>query len=56
MAKKFVSLSNLSKKKQREINSAARKTWSISPVTKAVKDKKKYNRNDYKIRGGNYDN
>ena len=54
MAKKFVSFSKLSKKKQREINSASRKTWSMSPVTRVVKDKKKYNRNDYKIKGGNY--
>lgn len=41
---KFIPKEKLSKKKQREMNSAKRTTWSISPVTRRPENPKAYNR------------
>ena len=43
--KKYISKNKLSKKKQREINALARKTWTCNPVTHIAKDYSKYDRN-----------
>lgn len=42
--KDFVSYEKLSKKKQRELNAKKRTLWQMSPTTKVVSDKTKYNR------------
>lgn len=41
---KFISYAKLSKKKQRELNAAARNVWTISPVTRRPENPKAYNR------------
>lgn len=42
--KKFIPYEKLSKKKQRELNTAARNIWAISPVTRKPENSKAYNR------------
>lgn len=44
MADKFISLKKQSKKKKREYYAKQRTTWTISPVSKIVPNKKAYNR------------
>lgn len=41
---KFIPYKKLSKKKQRELNTAARNVWAISPVTRKPENPKAYNR------------
>lgn len=46
----FVPYEKLSKKEQKKLNAAKRKDWGIlSPVTKVVPNKKKYNRQKAKM-------
>ncbi len=43
--KKVTSVKKLSKKKQKELNSKNRRGWGeVSPVTRVVENKKRYNR------------
>jgi hypothetical protein len=44
--KKYVTNKNPNKKQQKEQNSRKRNVWGISPVTKVVQRKDKYNRKD----------
>ena len=46
--KKIVSYEKASKTEQRRRNNEQRNYWSISPVTRVVKDKKKYDRKKQK--------
>lgn len=39
--KKFISYDRLSKKEKKKVDSARRKQWSISPVSRVVVNKKK---------------
>ena len=41
---KFIPYAKLSKKKQRELNAAKRRTWAFSPVTRMPPDPKAYDR------------
>ncbi|MCM1232841.1 MAG: hypothetical protein NC489_22175 [Ruminococcus flavefaciens] len=44
---KFIPYEKLSKKEQKQLDSAKRKDWNgLNPVTRAVPDKKKYSRKD----------
>ena len=47
--KKIVSYEKASKTEQRRRNNEQRNYWSISPVTRVVKDKKKYDRKKQKV-------
>jgi hypothetical protein len=48
---KVTSVKKLSKKKQRELNRKNRRGWGeISPVTRVVTNKKRYNRKKARIR------
>ena len=46
--KKFVSYEKASKTERRRRDNEKRNCWSISPVTRVVKDKKKYDRKKQK--------
>ncbi|MBQ4453003.1 MAG: hypothetical protein II912_11645 [Clostridia bacterium] len=41
---KFISRQKMSKKARKELDAKQRSTWSFSPVTKKVENKKLYNR------------
>ena len=41
---KFIPYEKLSKKKQRELNTARRGTWTLTPVTRKPANPKAYNR------------
>lgn len=47
--KKFVSYEKASKTERRRRDNEKRNCWSISPVTRVVKDKKKYDRKKQKV-------
>ena len=42
----MVSIKNPNKKQQKKENNRKRNMWTISPITKVVKRKDKYNRKD----------
>ena len=48
--KRYVPYEKLSKKARRELDSKSRSLWNVSPVTKIVKNKKKYDRKSIRRR------
>lgn len=47
MTEKFTPYDKLSKKEQKQLDSAKRRNWGgLNPVTRTVPDKKKYSRKD----------
>ena len=50
---KFVAYEKMNKKQKAAIDKKRRKTWAVSPVSRVVPDRTKYNRKKEKFSGRN---